>query len=207
MCSVLALSGAKVKFSVLICTFHPALGSSITSMSTWGGDEKFTSSILCLCALWLCGVAFMFIPEWSICMTAAAVAEEVITSVRSPTTNPPKNTSATSTMPVENLILLSFYLLLKYFSSKGFQRVIFIRPMYGSASMIKLYAKHGCPFCIMVETKLKQLGLEYEVEWVGSDRPKIVLDHGGTVPVIQDGDVVMGESADIIEYLDKKYGR
>lgn len=74
--------------------------------------------------------------------------------------------------------------------------------------MIKLYQYTQCPFCEKVRQKLAALGLEYEkVEVDPANKPKIVTDLGKTVPVIEDGDVVMNESGKIVEYLQKKYGK
>lgn len=75
--------------------------------------------------------------------------------------------------------------------------------------MIKLYQYATCRFCEKVRQKLAQLGLEYEkVEVDPANKPEPVTRFPGkTVPVIEDGDVVMNESGKIVDYLEKKYGK
>ena len=74
--------------------------------------------------------------------------------------------------------------------------------------MIKLYQFATCPFCEKVRQKLAQLNLPYEkVEVDRANKPKIVLDLGGTVPVIDDDGMIMNESGEIVKYLEEKYGQ
>ena len=74
-------------------------------------------------------------------------------------------------------------------------------------TMIKLYQFENFPFCEKVRRKLAELHLEYEkIEVDRGNKPKIVLDLGGTVPVIDDNGMVMNESDEIVKYLDGKYG-
>jgi glutathione S-transferase len=74
--------------------------------------------------------------------------------------------------------------------------------------MLKLYQYADCPYCEKVRKKLAQLGLPYEkVEVDPANKPKVVVDLGGTVPVIDDNGMVMNESDDIVEYLEQKYGK
>lgn len=74
--------------------------------------------------------------------------------------------------------------------------------------MIKLYQFATCPFCEKVRRKLAELGLKYEkIEVDCANKPKVVLDLGGAVPVIDDNGMVMNESDDIVKYLEQKYGR
>ena len=74
--------------------------------------------------------------------------------------------------------------------------------------MIKLYQLPNCPFCAIVREKLEELEVKYEVINIDpNDRPPAVTKLGGTVPVIDDDGTVMNESADIIQYLEKKYGK
>lgn len=48
--------------------------------------------------------------------------------------------------------------------------------------------------------------IEYEkIEVDRDNKPEEVTSTGGTVPVIKDGNIVMSESAEIIEYLKKKF--
>ena len=71
---------------------------------------------------------------------------------------------------------------------------------------LKLYEMEGCPFCMKVKNKMQELGLEYESVMVDPfNKPQIVKDLGNTVPVIDDDGHAMNESADIIEYLEKKF--
>lgn len=73
--------------------------------------------------------------------------------------------------------------------------------------MIKLYQYEMCPYCEKVRRKLSELNIEYQkVEVDPANKPKEVTSTGGTVPVIDDNGMIMNESADIIEYLGKKYG-
>ncbi len=73
--------------------------------------------------------------------------------------------------------------------------------------MIKLFQYEMCPYCEKVRRKLAEMNIEYQkVEVDPANKPKEVTSTGGTVPVIDDNGMVMNESADIIEYLEKKYG-
>lgn len=73
--------------------------------------------------------------------------------------------------------------------------------------MIKLYQYELCPYCEKVRRKLDEMGIEYEkIEVNPANKPKEVTSTGGTVPVIDDNGMVMNESADIINYLEKTYG-
>jgi glutathione S-transferase len=59
---------------------------------------------------------------------------------------------------------------------------------------------------------MEELGLPYELKWYdrGSDflaPPEYrALHPGGTAPIITDGDLVMGESTAIVEYISQRYG-
>ena len=77
--------------------------------------------------------------------------------------------------------------------------------------MLTLYVKTGCPFCAMVLHKLDELALPFE--------EKNIADEGGSEELIARGgkrqapylvdaecNVEMYESADIVEYLDKRFG-
>lgn len=73
--------------------------------------------------------------------------------------------------------------------------------------MIKLYQYEDCPYCAKVRAKLAELKLEYEkINIDYANKPAVVLSVGNTVPVIDDNGMVMNESADIIKYLEEKYG-
>ena len=72
--------------------------------------------------------------------------------------------------------------------------------------VIKLYQTPHCGFCRLVRNKLDELKLEYEIININPFlRPKIVHDTGGTIPVIDDDGHVLGESGEIIWYLEQKY--
>lgn len=73
--------------------------------------------------------------------------------------------------------------------------------------MLKLYQFTDCPYCAKVRKKLEELGLEYEkIEVDPADKPDVVIELGGTVPIIDDDGHVMNESDDIVMYLEKKFG-
>lgn len=64
-----------------------------------------------------------------------------------------------------------------------------------------------CPYCEKVRRKLDVLNIKYQkVEVDYANKPEPVTSTGGTVPVIDDDGMIMNESADIIDYLEKKYG-
>jgi len=66
-----------------------------------------------------------------------------------------------------------------------------------------------CP-CGAVERKLQKLGIEHDTERVAlrrADRPEIVeLTKQRFVPVLVDGDEVIGDSRRIRQWLDRVYG-
>ena len=72
-----------------------------------------------------------------------------------------------------------------------------------------LYHLEYCPFCIDVRRSAESLGIELELVDIGRDpkaRAMLMERRGrGTVPVLgipsDDGESLMGESRDIIEYL------
>jgi len=74
-----------------------------------------------------------------------------------------------------------------------------------------LYQFVSCPYCAKVRAVLDQKNIPYEAVEVSFDtnddvRKKIKAESGiSTVPVIQIGEMYLGESADIIEYLDEHY--
>lgn len=74
--------------------------------------------------------------------------------------------------------------------------------------MIKLYQYTNCPFCEKVRRKLSELDIEYEkIEVDPANKPEVVKELGGTVPVIDDNGMAMNESAEIVKYLEEKYGK
>jgi glutathione S-transferase len=77
--------------------------------------------------------------------------------------------------------------------------------------VITLYQLEGCPYCERVATRLHDLDVDYESEWVEAlhserDEVKRVSGQRG-VPVLVDEDrgVTMAESERILDYLDRSY--
>jgi len=76
---------------------------------------------------------------------------------------------------------------------------------------MKIYYFPECPFCQRVLAKIKELGIEDQVELVvayrGTPASKEVRKLGGKVlvPFLVDGDVMMYESAEINKYLEEKF--
>jgi len=77
----------------------------------------------------------------------------------------------------------------------------------------KLYRLEGCPYCEFVVDKLDSLGVEYDSVWVEglhSKRDEVKRVSGQRqVPVLIDEryGVTLAESARIIEFIEKTYGR
>ena len=76
---------------------------------------------------------------------------------------------------------------------------------------MKLYHVDWCPECEVVREKLDELGVSYESVIVPDSRPQrtAVYEVSGQyyVPVLTDGDHVLSETADILSYLEAKYGQ
>ena len=76
---------------------------------------------------------------------------------------------------------------------------------------ITLYHVAWCPDCEEVRQKLADLHIEYEHVVVPDFRPmrKVVKEVSGQyyVPVLKDGDIVLTETDDILNHLDKTYGQ
>ena len=74
---------------------------------------------------------------------------------------------------------------------------------------LKLYNIDGCGYCAMVRSTLKQLGLNYEtvdVPWSHHARIEVYEASGQyMVPVLVDGDLVLSDEYEIIDYLKKTY--
>ena len=74
---------------------------------------------------------------------------------------------------------------------------------------ITLYALDGCPYCEDVHDALEAAEVDYDTEWVEalhSKRDEVKRVSGQrAVPVLVDDDrgVTMGESANILDYVDR----
>jgi glutathione S-transferase len=82
-----------------------------------------------------------------------------------------------------------------------------------SESTITLYRLQACPYCERVVRKLDEYDLDYTsrfVEPMHGDRDVVKRVSGKrTVPAIVDDNtgVTMSESANIVDYLEKTYGK
>ena len=76
---------------------------------------------------------------------------------------------------------------------------------------IILYQYEQCPYCARVRDYMTEKGIEYKKVNVSYDSTdpmrKEIKEKSGvaTVPVIKDGNKYVGDSATIIEYLEKKF--
>ena len=74
---------------------------------------------------------------------------------------------------------------------------------------IKLYNLDGCGYCAMVREVLIQLELDYEtidVPWAHHDRTEVLKVSGqNMVPVLVQGEVILSDEYEIIDYLKKTY--
>jgi len=74
--------------------------------------------------------------------------------------------------------------------------------------VITLYDADRCPYCARVRIVLAEKGLEFEVVEVDlDDRPAWIYEKNplGRVPVLEEDDFVLAESAVIDEYLDERF--
>ncbi len=74
--------------------------------------------------------------------------------------------------------------------------------------MITIYDADRCPYCARVRIVLAEKGIEYEtVEIDLDDRPAWIYEKNplGKVPVLEDGEFVLPESAVVNEYLEERY--
>jgi glutaredoxin 3 len=74
---------------------------------------------------------------------------------------------------------------------------------------MKLYNLDGCGYCSMVREVLAEMNLEYEkieVPWPHQQRKEVHEVSGQTtVPVLVDGEIVLDDEYEIIDYLKKTY--
>lgn len=75
--------------------------------------------------------------------------------------------------------------------------------------MITLYQVEWCPYCHRAREALTELGLDYQIVNVPASMPErtevIELSGQRRVPVMKDGDLVVADSARIVEYLNVTY--
>jgi stringent starvation protein A len=74
--------------------------------------------------------------------------------------------------------------------------------------VITLYDADRCPYCARVRIVLAEKGLEYEVVPVDlDDRPDWIYEKNplGKVPVLEEGDFLLPESAVVNEYLEERW--
>jgi len=74
--------------------------------------------------------------------------------------------------------------------------------------MLTLYDADRCPYCARVRIVLAEKGLPYETVVVDlDDRPAWIYEKNplGRVPVLEEGDFVLPESAVINEYLEERH--
>ena len=73
-----------------------------------------------------------------------------------------------------------------------------------------LYQLDGCPYCELVRQKLEEKGLLYDTITVPPDRSdplrRELLEKSGvlTVPVLRINDFYLGESAEIVAYVEEQ---
>ncbi|MFQ5673717.1 MAG: glutaredoxin family protein [Nitrospinales bacterium] len=76
-------------------------------------------------------------------------------------------------------------------------------------SVLTLYNLNGCGYCAMVRDVLDELGLDYEtinVPWLRKLRTEVYKVSGQySVPVLVDGEKVLDDEYEIIDYLKKTY--
>ena len=74
---------------------------------------------------------------------------------------------------------------------------------------MKLYNIDGCGYCAMVREVLAEMSLDYEkieVPWPHQQRKEVHEVSGqSTVPVLVDGEIVLDDEYEIIDYLKKTY--
>ena len=74
---------------------------------------------------------------------------------------------------------------------------------------MKLYNIDGCGYCAMVRNVLGQMDINYEkidVPWSHHQRKEVYEVSGQTtVPVLVDGDIILSDEYEIIDYLKTNY--
>lgn len=78
-------------------------------------------------------------------------------------------------------------------------------------TMIQLYNLEGCGYCAMVRSVMDKMQLPYQkidVPWPHKSRTEVYAISGQyTVPVLVDGEVVIDDEHEIIEYLKRTYSQ
>jgi glutaredoxin 3 len=81
---------------------------------------------------------------------------------------------------------------------------------FAKQTKITLYHLDGCPWCALVTDKLEDLGLAWKSKEVSNPKNRKELEKkrngSTTVPYIVVGDMEMGESADIVDFLEEQFG-
>jgi len=79
----------------------------------------------------------------------------------------------------------------------------------GKLEVMKLYNLDGCGYCAMVREVLAEMSLDYEkieVPWPHHQRKEVHEISGqSTVPVLVDGEIILDDEYEIIDYLKKTY--
>ena len=74
---------------------------------------------------------------------------------------------------------------------------------------MKLYNIDGCGYCAMVRNVLTHMDINYEkidVSWSHPERKEVYEISGQTtVPVLVDGDTILSDEYELIDYLKKTY--
>ena len=74
---------------------------------------------------------------------------------------------------------------------------------------MKLFNIDGCGYCGMVRNVLAQMDINYEkidVPWSHNQRKEVYEVSGQTtVPVLVDGDIILSDEFEIIDYLKTNY--
>ena len=78
-------------------------------------------------------------------------------------------------------------------------------------NVMRLFNIDGCGYCRMVRDTLRKLNVEYEkvdVPWAQGSREEVYAVPGQyTVPVLVDGDIILSDEYEIIDYLEQNYSR
>ncbi len=74
--------------------------------------------------------------------------------------------------------------------------------------VLKFYHYNYCQFCKTVRNTLDELKIKHrKIEVDRDNKPLIVQEHEGTIPLIVDDKRIIGGSTNIVKYLTRKYGK